>query len=88
MGEVFLAKDSQSLQWSIKTWTKWLSVINEVKEKMDANCGFGGRSDEGSKGIFFSKQPDPALGNSVDYSVKLDPSVILLTFDGKLFLSF
>ena len=47
---------------------------------MDANHGFCARDDEDSKGIFFSKQPNEY--RDVDYSVKLDPSVILLTCDG------
>ena len=53
---------------------------------MDANCGFVGKPNEDDQGIFFSRQPEN--GYSVDFSGKLDPSVILLTCDGECFARF
>ena len=54
---------------------------------MEVNCGFMGKSFE-YNGIFFSKQPDQANNRPIDFSVKLDPSMVMLTIDGKLFLTF
>ena len=42
----------------------------------------------GYNGIFLSKQPDKANNRPIDFSVKLDPSMVTLTIDGKLFLTF
>ena len=39
--------------------------------------------DEQQKGIFYCPQPNDLTNRTMNYSVKLDPSLVLLTLDGK-----
>ena len=49
--------------------------MNENSVKQDAQ----------QKGIFFCAQPDKNANRTIDYSVKLDPCLVLLTLDGNNF---
>ena len=42
-------------------------------------------SSQQDKGIFFCAQPDEKANRTIDYSKKLDPTLVLLTFHGKSF---